>query len=207
MWAKIITIKRTNDLNYFSLCALNLFNTRVSQFELNYWNKLTFPWHSNLLRCSCICVCVCVCVYYFNPVSLFVYLLIFMFFLLQGVLPIVTFSIHISLVFAHALISQPEAWWETNHESRKLCQVCLLINLLFLFIFMEYYIFFARSCLMCISMIKICINTRTFHLNFWMHFSMCLYALSWLMGCVHLDMACLFLSVSKISGFPHVQHA
>ncbi len=40
------------DLNY-SLCALNLFNTRVSQFLLNYWNKLTFPRHSNLLRCTC----------------------------------------------------------------------------------------------------------------------------------------------------------
>ncbi len=35
------------------LCALNLFNTRVSQFELNYWNKWTFPRHSNLLRCTC----------------------------------------------------------------------------------------------------------------------------------------------------------
>ncbi len=56
MWAKIITIKRTKDLNYFSLCALNLFNTRVSQFELNYWNKWTFPQHSNLLRCTCICI-------------------------------------------------------------------------------------------------------------------------------------------------------
>ncbi len=32
-------------LNYFSLCAFNLFNTRVSQFELNYWNKWTFPRH------------------------------------------------------------------------------------------------------------------------------------------------------------------
>ncbi len=53
MWAKIIKIKITKDLNYFSLCALNLFNTRVSQFELNYWNKLTFPRHSNLLRCTC----------------------------------------------------------------------------------------------------------------------------------------------------------
>ncbi len=53
MWAKIITIKRTKELNYFSLCALNLFNTRVSQFELNYWNKWTFPRHSNLLRCTC----------------------------------------------------------------------------------------------------------------------------------------------------------
>ncbi len=53
MWAKIITIKRTKDLNYFSLCALNLFNTQVSQFELNYWNKWTFPRHSNL-RCTCI---------------------------------------------------------------------------------------------------------------------------------------------------------
>ncbi len=42
MWAKIITIKRTKDLKYFSLYALNLFNTRVSQFELNYWNKWTF---------------------------------------------------------------------------------------------------------------------------------------------------------------------
>ncbi len=51
MWAKIITIKRSKDLNYFSLGAFNLFYTRVSQFELNYWNKLTFPQHSNLLRC------------------------------------------------------------------------------------------------------------------------------------------------------------
>ncbi len=39
--SKIITIKRTKDLNYFSLCAFNVFNTRVSQFELYYWNK----WH------------------------------------------------------------------------------------------------------------------------------------------------------------------
>ncbi len=53
MWAKIITIKRTKELNYFSLCALNLFNTRVSQFELNYWNKWTFPPHYNLWRCTC----------------------------------------------------------------------------------------------------------------------------------------------------------
>ncbi len=58
MWAKIITIKRIKDLNYFSLCTLYLFRTRVSQFELNYWNKWiterTFPQHSNLLRCTCI---------------------------------------------------------------------------------------------------------------------------------------------------------
>ncbi len=54
MWTKIITIKRTKDLNCFSLCALNLFNTWVSQFELNYWNKWTFPRHSNLLRSTCI---------------------------------------------------------------------------------------------------------------------------------------------------------
>ncbi len=53
MWAEIIRIKRTKDLNYFSLCALNLFNTRVSQFEMNYWNKWTFPRHSYLLRCTC----------------------------------------------------------------------------------------------------------------------------------------------------------
>ncbi len=50
---KIITIKRTKDLNYFSLCALNLFNSQVSQFVFNYWNKGTFPQHSNLLRCTC----------------------------------------------------------------------------------------------------------------------------------------------------------
>ncbi len=53
MWAKIITINRTKDLNYFSLCAFNLFNTRVSQFEFNYWIKWTFPRHSNLLTCTC----------------------------------------------------------------------------------------------------------------------------------------------------------
>ncbi len=46
-------LKKNKDLNYFSLCALNLFNTRVSQFKLNYWNKWTFPRHSNLLRCHC----------------------------------------------------------------------------------------------------------------------------------------------------------
>ncbi len=57
MWAKIITIKRTKDLNYFSLCALHLFNTQVSQFELNYWNKWTFPRHHTLLRCTCIVIC------------------------------------------------------------------------------------------------------------------------------------------------------
>ncbi len=32
------TIKRTKDLNYFSLCAFNLFNTQV--FVLNYLNEL-----------------------------------------------------------------------------------------------------------------------------------------------------------------------
>ncbi len=50
---KIIIIKRTEDLNYFSQCALNVFNTRVSQFDINYWNKWIFPRHSNLLRCTC----------------------------------------------------------------------------------------------------------------------------------------------------------
>ncbi len=49
-----LTIKRTKDLNYFSLCAFNLFYTRASQLQLNYWNKWTFPWHSNWLRCTCI---------------------------------------------------------------------------------------------------------------------------------------------------------
>ncbi len=56
MWAKIITIKITKDLNYFSICALHLFNTRVSQFELNYWNKSTLPRHSNLFRYTCLLV-------------------------------------------------------------------------------------------------------------------------------------------------------
>ncbi len=53
---KSITTKRTKDLNYFSLCALNSCNTQVSQFELNYWNKWTFPQHSNLLSCTCISI-------------------------------------------------------------------------------------------------------------------------------------------------------
>ncbi len=51
--AKIMKIKRTKDLNCLSQCALNLFNTQVSQFELNYWNKWTFPQHLHLLRCTC----------------------------------------------------------------------------------------------------------------------------------------------------------
>ncbi len=62
MWAKIITIKITKDLNYFSLCAFNLLNTRISQFELNYWNKYTFPQHSNLLKCSCTSLCLNSCI-------------------------------------------------------------------------------------------------------------------------------------------------
>ncbi len=49
VFVKCEPIKRTKDLNNFSLCALNLFNTQVSQFVLNYRNKWTFPRHSNLL--------------------------------------------------------------------------------------------------------------------------------------------------------------
>ncbi len=65
MWAKIFTIKRTKDLNYFSLCALNLFNTQVSQFDFNYWNKLTLPWHFNLLKCTCIYISVSAGIYFY----------------------------------------------------------------------------------------------------------------------------------------------
>ncbi len=50
---KIITIKRTKDIKLLQSECIE-FNAQVSQFELNYWNKLTFPWHSNLLRCTCI---------------------------------------------------------------------------------------------------------------------------------------------------------
>ncbi len=72
MWAKIITSKRTKDLNYFSLCALHLFNTRVSQFELNYWNKWTFPRHSNLLRCTCVCIYIYIYIYIWKQKGLFI---------------------------------------------------------------------------------------------------------------------------------------
>ncbi len=37
-----------------SLLSCSSPHYRVSQFELNYWNKLTFPQHSNLLRCTSI---------------------------------------------------------------------------------------------------------------------------------------------------------
>ncbi len=37
MWAKIITIKSNKVLNYFSLCALDLFNTQVSL----HWSWIT----------------------------------------------------------------------------------------------------------------------------------------------------------------------
>ncbi len=43
MWDKIITIKRTKDLNYFSLCALNLFNTQFIEMHL-------YLLHSNRIR-------------------------------------------------------------------------------------------------------------------------------------------------------------
>ncbi len=33
-----------------------IFDRFFSQFELNYWNKWTFPQHSNLLRCTCISI-------------------------------------------------------------------------------------------------------------------------------------------------------
>ncbi len=79
MWAKIITIKRTKYLNYFSLCALNLFNTRVSQFELNYWNKRTFPQHSNLLRCTCVCINIIIYYYIIYIILLLWWLSFFLF--------------------------------------------------------------------------------------------------------------------------------
>lgn len=98
------------------------------------------------------------------------------------------------------IISQPEAWWDTKIDSGKLCQVFF-----YFFFFMEYFIFFARSCLMCFSMIKICINTTTFHLNFWMHFfcvSLCFVLNNGLRALRH---GLPFKRVSKISGFPDVQ--
>ncbi len=48
MWAKIITIKRTKDLNYFSLCALNLFNTWVSQL-LSWITEINELFHDILI--------------------------------------------------------------------------------------------------------------------------------------------------------------
>ncbi len=66
-------IKRTKDLNYFSLCALNLFNTRVSQFELNYWNKWTFPRHSNLLRYTCVCIYIYIYIYIYIIIIIIIF--------------------------------------------------------------------------------------------------------------------------------------
>lgn len=33
---------------------MNLYNMWSSLFELNYWNKQTFPWYSYWLTCACI---------------------------------------------------------------------------------------------------------------------------------------------------------
>ncbi len=128
MWAKIITIKRTKDLNYFSLCALNLFNTWISQFELNYWNKWTLPRHSNLLRCTCItiqfiCIILSILMYliwllyifytiYTNIILVFIYIkLIFQY--LNLTYTVYTFThahahIYIKYYFKCALCS---FWW------------------------------------------------------------------------------------------------
>ncbi len=41
-----------------AVCVHLIYLIRISQFELNYWNKWTFPRHSNLLRCTCIYISV-----------------------------------------------------------------------------------------------------------------------------------------------------
>ncbi len=47
MWAKIITIKRSKDLNYFNLCALNLFNTQVH--NLSWITEINEIFHDILI--------------------------------------------------------------------------------------------------------------------------------------------------------------
>ncbi len=77
MWAKIITIKRTKKTNYFSLCALNLCNTRVSQFDLNYWNKWTFPQHSNLLRCTSVYIYIYIHIHTYLHTHTYIYIYVY----------------------------------------------------------------------------------------------------------------------------------
>ncbi len=55
MWAQIITIKRTKGLKTTSVCVHWIYLIhRFYQLELNYWNKITFPRHSNYWDCTCI---------------------------------------------------------------------------------------------------------------------------------------------------------
>ncbi len=58
MWAKIITIKRTKDLNYFSLCALNL----IQKFNnLSWITEINELFHDILIyRDAPVCVCECI---------------------------------------------------------------------------------------------------------------------------------------------------
>ncbi len=49
MWAKIITIKRTKDLNYFSLCALNLFYTHEFH-NLSWISEINELFHDILIN-------------------------------------------------------------------------------------------------------------------------------------------------------------
>ncbi len=65
MWATMITIKRTKDLNYFSLRALNLFNTEFHNLSwitetnellhdiLIYWDEWD-EWIMHLYKCICL---------------------------------------------------------------------------------------------------------------------------------------------------------
>ncbi len=46
---QIITIKRTKDLNYFILCAMNLFNTQVSQFIQSRITEINVLLHDILI--------------------------------------------------------------------------------------------------------------------------------------------------------------
>ncbi len=90
------------NLNYFSLCALNLFNTRVSQFDLNYWNKWTFPRHSYLLRCTFI--------FQYRSLSLSLSLSIYIYIYYIITLYIFNFYINIVLTFICLLIYKYFFW-------------------------------------------------------------------------------------------------
>ncbi len=131
------------DLNYFSLYALNLFNTRVSQFELNYWNKLTFPQHSNILRCTCsysssVMIIRFFVTGYYSHLFLFFHLFYFMFCFVSVQFSSIQF---IWFDFDSMFLTRIINWTEHILFSIKISWLVILISVHFLILLVYSYIY------------------------------------------------------------------
>ncbi len=72
MWAKIITIKRFKDVNYFSLCAFNWFNTVHEFHNLSWITEINELFHYILIyRDAPVYIC-SICIYKYTLTGHFI---------------------------------------------------------------------------------------------------------------------------------------